>query len=640
MYFFMNYDIGHSSQTSSQSFGPQSSNEFNCTSKFTLTGADPKKAFAVQTGLLIVQEDSSGRINVAIKPILNLGPNRPVVDYYVYRGLSKSNFFITSGTDTNVIAYQSSSETDLTEEMWLAYNQNHGNTTGPIASSTLGFDSNMNGNITLQSIFNGNESVQTQPVTKGMYIGDWDNSDDIGFEVVLMNHDFFPDVDYLKEKSYSINMTGATTVAEQKARRERCLAFLDPAALYGLHYYDGVSAKDESLNETGFQEDSAYLNLIDLFDSRNRVYIDVRNEHGYSYNFYGNYTDGTDQIKLGHSLFSGTTPGTTAKKYASQDWPIHFTDVGPSSTTIGDFLLSLRMADNSNADNEKPLVFHNNATKSVNVCDQKWNFLEDEYLTNNSSNTDWTETVSIQYPNYGTGSKVNVSWYVRIHYVRQEPYAGSNGNVPKLENVQYPYFGSFHLDKIGSTLYPGNKIANPIPRLVYGQLSSTSDEYAFVAYDEVCWDDNDVIFYVNPETAFKSPGVKMESLVKDKKYRVKIPSYLNAQRKNPAWYDAEDLTVNDSSTSVDIKHLTLFAIQNIDPSKEKIQTLGITRSQVDDLEGRSGFNSSQRQFLKLENPLSVNTDPDIVGATVEAKGMADGGGYVQATGGTPFKVYI
>lgn len=640
MYFFINTDVGHTAQSQSQCFRAISTNEFNCTSKLTLTGSGDKKAFAAQTGVLIVQEDGSGRVNVALRPLNNLGVGKPPVSMYVYRGLSKSNF-ISSSTG-KIIPSGDAKETEFTASVWSAYSAYHsGSTTGPIEPTAIGFDAALAGTTTLESIFNGAHTAQAHVVSEGMYIGDWDNTSDIGFEVVLLSNDFEPTLDFLRASDHVINVSSISNATEKKMKREECLAFLDPAALYGLHYYDEVTGEDASEVQTTYDNlNGPFSTLLDFFYSKNRVYVDVRNEYGYSYNLYDNYKDASGKhIKFGHS--EATPSVTTDQVYGISDWPIHYTDNGPLNASMGDVKLALRLAENSTADNTVPLLFYSQYLGSTAQDEDKWIIVDDTTLTDSGNNTDWTTLLTLEYPNYGTaGSKTNVAWFFRLHYVRQAPYAGSNLKVPKAESLSAQCFGPINPDIIFSTTNGFGQWSSPIPRLVYGEMLGTSAPFSFIGYLSAYWDDQNVLFTFSPETTFVRSGEEVMPTAYGEKYRIDLKSYDVSQRKSMPWFGLQELDVNDGGTTVSVKLLDLEAYETTVPTKEKVQLLGLSKTEFDTIKARTGLEDHHGKFLKLTNITSVNTDPDVSVGEVQISGLDSSGNYATASAGTAVKIYF
>jgi len=632
MYFFCNKDISISSQTVAQAFGPVNSNQFNCTSKFTINGSGVKKALAVQTGVLIAQEDSSGRINIALRP-LNNQSNKPSVFAYIYRGLDKSNFLDSSN---NIISSGNTNETDFTASIWSAYQAYNGNTNGPVSGALIGFDNTAAGSISLASIFNNQEAITAHVVQEGAFIGNWNSSQDIGFEVVLMNDFFLPDIDFLRKTNHTIDVSSLTNL-ELKAKREEVLAFIDPAAFYGLHYYDTVSAIDSNGNTSTYKEQSEYYDdILNIFQTKNRVYLDIRNESGYSYNFYGNYQDGSgNHVKLGNSL---TAP--TAQVYSTSSWPYLAIDTAPSITGKSDFQLCLRLSDTTNADNTEPLVFYKAPSGSTDQDEQKWHTVNDNTLTDSGNNSDWTEPITIEFPSYNdNGVNKNIPWHICLHYVRQTPYIGSNTKVPKVESADSQYFGPLNTSSMSNSSGNRRKVVSASPRLVYGQVPQSNNNYSFIGFNEFYWDDNHVVFFLRPEYTLTNSQQLVNTVAITDLYEVDMPHFNSAtELLAPAFYNSQhEVSEAGSNISVDIVRNIVQETGSL--SEENVQLLCLTRTEFDEIINRSGLSNAHFSYIVLHNKTQLSSSPNIYSATVEMVGLDSNGNYASASSTSTIKIY-
>lgn len=585
----MNHDIGHSTQSSSQSFGAISSNDFNCTSKFTLTGGAAKKAFAVQTGLIIVQDVGNNRVNIALKPLSGLGKGKPTVGLYVYRGVLKSSF-VDSSTG-NIVAFSQSGKTEFVTSIWSAYSDYHSNTNGPLNPSVIGMNSTLANTVTLESIFNGSQSASAHIVTEGICLGDWDDVSDIGFEVLQNTLDFNPDIGFLKQSAHTISVSGISNPLEKKAKREECLLFLDPASLYGLHYYDGVTARDAALADSTYSnQPEFYEDIVDHFATRNRLYIDVRSEYGCSYNFYGNYHDGSsNNIKLGNST---TTP--VAQSYTTSDWPYVYTDSCPTSGTTSDVLLAFRLAEGTSMDNPRPMMFYAGDIDH----DKAWKIVGDDALTNSGVNTDWTESVSVKFPNYDdSGTKKNVAWYMRLHYARQEPYTGSNTNVPKLETNAHLAWGPIREGLVGSTNTLPNRLQEPMPRLFYGE--NDGESFSYIGFNEISWSDTAVVF----NTASVFPTKENGSEILQKYIIGPAQRLVDELRKSQLFYSFFDES-NIEYSGISARLLKGKSTSIADRRSGYLAQMAMSVSEFDDVKGRSGLSGFHQKFITSREQLS------------------------------------
>src|ERR1017187_6234992 len=265
-------------QTPGQEYGPVASDpsrQFQTTARFKLP--QTAKAFACLSGRIIVQpsdQDPVNLVNVALMPDESQGV--PVVKYFVYRGLTRSSFFTGSTL----------APADPTNSQWLArswpdwqdYNGGLAAALPDPGPAAGGYDANLAGTVLLEHVFDRSQGVQVGCVLAGDWIGDF-AADMVGFEVVTDNLDFFPDLSYLRAANYVIDLSNVTAGFPVDVTRERVLAFLDPAAFFGLQYNSGITFVTYDANqvrtEDSQKEASIYTRVVQKFVTRNRVYIDI-----------------------------------------------------------------------------------------------------------------------------------------------------------------------------------------------------------------------------------------------------------------------------------------------------------------------------------------------------------------------------
>lgn len=271
--------------------GADPTHKFNITSRFQLT--EQAKAFACQKGLMIVQQSliDDALVNVILKPIEGLQIPFNSIKYYVYRGLLKSSFL--SGTS---ITPQSSNNSEFISRVWDEWNSYKTRTNKfDLPAPTpqyFGYDDDfLEDNLLIENIFNNSEDVCPVFVKEGEWIGDFGCTQKIGFEIITETENLSLDLHFLRAGKYQIDVTGLSGF-ELRAKREQILSFIDPAAFFGLHYDIGVNVSlYDGNNKTVLKkkQDELCVALLDKFATKNRVYLDIRSEHGYSYNFYQNY---------------------------------------------------------------------------------------------------------------------------------------------------------------------------------------------------------------------------------------------------------------------------------------------------------------------------------------------------------------
>ena len=477
MHFFIEHTaLSSTAPTSANSFGPQSSDIFRITTKFAVTG-NPK-AFACMTGQMVVQNDATTatKVNVFLKPLFPLSvPSLNPVKYFVYRGLDKSSFL----SGTNIIPDNQTANSSFINKLWTnhdLFKTNSGNPTAPDPSpEVFGYDTSLADSVLIDRIFAGEEgNVKAYEVLEGMWLGNF-LTGTIGFEIVQEEGlGYNLNLGDAREDDFTLSVAGITDAFDKKIARENILNFIDPAALFGRHIITtGVKATTYSGSTpttTIKQGDVLYNELINKFGTKNRIYLDIRNDIGYSLNFYENYDDGSgNNIKLG---LNGAA--TVARPYQEMDWPLVFID-SPAGTGI---TFSFRINDNKD-----PLAYVQS------------NFLD---LVDTAP---WTSDI-ILTPILSGGD--NVATLYKIHYLRQRTTDPIPNTVLKTEKYTDNIFGP--IQSISQNQYRFNFVHNDDLRFIEGTLPGGTKKFGFAAERGVTFDFDSVIFFSRNFNSYDSTG--------------------------------------------------------------------------------------------------------------------------------------
>lgn len=365
-------------QQESLKYGSLSSTQYRVNSLFTGIAAGatgPLKAYAMLNGSAIIQEveGQPDLVNLILKPDVQPNITYATVKYFVYKGLKKSSFLDSSGD----VLSESAAQSDLLKRMWTTRdNQNESiekinsndsepiDTTGdsdsslfppadagdsppyvippqfsdspiiPMTSnlrrSDLGLPDKdgvqVSSTTLLDDIFDNNTF---QPITQGWYLGDFDTSKNYGLEILTAYPGYEHTLGSIKQYDHIVTITyspGQNQFANNqqedfliKSKREQILAFVDPAAFFGLLFKNKVKYyNNNKVNE--YTANDLYTNVIARFFTKDKVYVDIRNELNNSLNYFGNYGIGSgtnaSQIKV-------NTSGTlVTKSYFDNGWPI------------------------------------------------------------------------------------------------------------------------------------------------------------------------------------------------------------------------------------------------------------------------------------------------------------------------------
>jgi pyrrolidone-carboxylate peptidase len=409
---FAEMDLLEGKQTDADSFGAKSADEFRLTSSFTI--AKDVKAFAVVAGTVLLQQvdANSSLVNLILKPMGQSKINFPAVKYFIYRGLKKSDFI----SGTSVISTGSQFVLEMNDI------QNKRNQT-LIASgqpaqaipleALLGHDLNPPLSTRLDAFFfKENQTAQLHTAKIGMHLGNFNSGTKIGFEIVLENAGYFPDVAMAKKLENTITTASGATI-DKRYLRETVLNFIDPAAYYGMHLDDNfrIGYRDSTNANNGDKKDrDIYELIVKKFATRNRVYLDIRNENGYTLNYYNNYqapdAPASQEIRVG----TGVPLMSKAEYYNRFGWPFYILD-NPGDGITNNVYVDLPVNDNT-----RPLVYveHGNISSS-----HKKDFIDETQLLGGP--TGWTKTIGskVQFISTASTAEKTVSTVIRLMYIKQ-----------------------------------------------------------------------------------------------------------------------------------------------------------------------------------------------------------------------------
>ncbi|WP_291275776.1 S8 family serine peptidase [Flavobacterium sp.] len=474
-------ELNKITQSPALAFGPNpadASNKFRVTSGFTST--ESVKAFAVLKGDIFIQKSSVNTVNLILKPSENPGLDFSPIKYFIYRGLRADAFL--DEDDTKVRSKTGAS--DYIKRAWEIFEKENKQEGDTFYSKFIGW------NPTVQTatdkidaaFFRIDADSQYSKVSRGTYLGDFytDGGAEFGFEVILDEPDYHPDLSMARKPFYEINVVGMpeATDAEKfakRVKREEILRFIDPAVYYSIHNTakgsvqvpvisdDGVPVTQDpprdfasygpgssaELHDPSFSDPSydptvtvpeaketvfelkkgidIYNSVVSKFATANTLYIDIRNEIKRSYNFYTNYKGvGADTT----NIQTGTTSTLSASQYATNGWPLLIkSDSVATTNEVNEFHLTLRINDN-----RSPLLFVEHGQLKVFSDSELFNpanttadpekFVQGLNLLTSldTSGAAWTKDIVFTYPNIENtlvaGEKKPIAWIIKLNYNR------------------------------------------------------------------------------------------------------------------------------------------------------------------------------------------------------------------------------
>lgn len=353
-------------QTGAEAFGPATSNtaghdEYRVTSLHKATGFDPT-AYAVCDGMICVQPVDATRVNLILKPLVQPPLNFAPVKYIIYKGILASS--LIAGAEVAPVTASSNDLVKAIQAIQAKKNQSAG-TSQTAPKEALGIGLTGTGFADTDPIdnlfFRSAVSFQPPTVSGGWSLGSFDRTG-FGLEILMEGLNFRHDLKLARRIESRISVpelvTGANDAQlfEHWHDKEQVLGFMDPCAFFGSFFRAGVAARTSTA--TAFADKAGarlYNDVIFPFANRNKAYLDIRNEHNFSFNYFRNY---------------GTTMRLSTKTapvdYYAGGWPILVLTAadfaaGNTTTARNGFGLQLPVGDNP-----RPLVFVSHGYRDIN----------------------------------------------------------------------------------------------------------------------------------------------------------------------------------------------------------------------------------------------------------------------------------
>lgn len=423
-FFFTDLDLLNA-QTSDQAYGPVLSGDPTYDAnkeKFRLTSMHAATvnplAYAVCKGQILVQEDSTNPtlVNVILKPENHPNNDLPYIKYFIYRGILKNT--LTDGT--NVV----NGGNTLTKFIL----NNNAVTPQKVLGIELTTTNYTNTDPIDNAFYLTKTGFELWTVYGGWSIGTFDKNN-FGFEIVFERVGYNPTFDVAR-KNINVfeitKLTGSPSQAdnfEYKTQKEVIVNYIDPCAFYGNFYNSKVWARIstdsiDTNNVPSFSKrsgDAIYRDIIeggtvsmpqDIFYNRNSVYLDLRNDLNFSFNYFENYDD---NVKL--SFIDDNNEPSTLFNYYNSGWPILIL----TSLPTGNSTTSVRIAFPGN-ENISPLACTITGTRKISLSEKikkgKSRFMALEYdISSNYS----ANSLFIISPNYNNTTPI--SQYIRVKYL-------------------------------------------------------------------------------------------------------------------------------------------------------------------------------------------------------------------------------
>ncbi|MCK8523080.1 hypothetical protein M0D21_15995 [Aquimarina sp. D1M17] len=331
IFFFTDLDALASAQTQAQAFGPVpgDNTSFRVSNQFLVKPSS--SAIAVTDGIPFVQQckEDEDCVNVILLPINNPDFDFPTIKFFVYRGIQKDTLFDAQGTIREPDgSWKPNNILKVLHDLQDKINADNNTQLDP-KSENIGYHYSVVGNTDnyqsddeyLERVIFKKDTVQLPLVTAGCQIGKFiGNTTSAGFQIIQDRLGYEPKLGIIRSLDHIITVTSPLGTTKTSAfkhwhDKEAILTYVDPAAFYGCAKANGEKVKAYT-GQTAEKVDS--INVVEKFYNKEVVYIDIRNDQNYSYDYYDSFgktlrlsfeQEGSDEL-LSESLNYYT------------DWPI------------------------------------------------------------------------------------------------------------------------------------------------------------------------------------------------------------------------------------------------------------------------------------------------------------------------------
>ncbi len=315
-----------------RTFGPVSMDQFQTVTLFE-TNNSTLKAFSIGRGQIRYQIDNSD--SSLLNCILKL--NEPCalkglpLKYIIYRGIRKDSLLLSSNPDdfidhsslpNNHIISKILDNGALPEPEYLSLGL------GIKHSTTDSNEMSITDQSSIDFLFNNQYNFPAYGVKAGDILGEFQfqpsgssNKHYFGIELVLESSWNSPDMEWVRNSDLGSSGNGkiiditSLTGNTRQAEKEKCLNFMDPICLWSHLFQDGLMTDQGDKSENTLYQDI----LQTTYNYPHRIYLDLRDESGFSWNFYSRYTKGIAFKNVSSNQLEETI-------IATQGWPLVIID--------------------------------------------------------------------------------------------------------------------------------------------------------------------------------------------------------------------------------------------------------------------------------------------------------------------------
>ncbi len=344
-FFFTEQNAQSTPQLAEQAFGPLinaplSLESYRVNNLFTVK--PNASAIAVTDSIPFVQQCSGigneNLVNIILLPISNPNFNFPTIKFFVYRGIDKNSLFNEDG-----VIKQSNSSWKTNNILKILHDlQNQINIENEVTDvyptynslgyhySIIGSESFKTDNEYLETTIFEEDDIQLPIVKAGCHIGKFIGGNTFaGFQIIHDRVGYEPTLGDIRTSDQIIEVTPPVTIPPALPNladefsfahdKEAILTYIDPSAFYGCANANNtkVSIYTTSSDVEGVKITAA--EATNLFYNKEIIYIDIRNDQNYSYNYYRNFGN---QLRLSFEQEGSEELIIEPIDYNDDGWPL------------------------------------------------------------------------------------------------------------------------------------------------------------------------------------------------------------------------------------------------------------------------------------------------------------------------------
>lgn len=356
-------------------YGAISETEFRTTTSFSVPANSELRAVSNGHVLLVKQDATIGNspINIIIK-VLDPTKSSPAAKYIIYRNIDAEMFFDGDGG-----LLRDSDSSEFITELNRPYNPDE------VVPESRYFAANADDNTYLEQVFSGDTGLLC--VKAGCVFGRIKQSENIGIDIVLYS-DFDFDINVgMARRSENVISTLQTTVdhniiSSEKFTKESILRFIDPVVFFNINCKETISYNNDGNASIA------------------KLYLDIRNNLGYSYD----YPNSQPTEKL--VTVNGSDAQTLSK---SRFWPEYTLDVNTIIAEHGECQLQIKKPKYAGGNSLSMILSCQPDNRQLDFGGLQYSEIDDKYIVYiDKSDEEYTPIIKISQLTASTLLRIDI----------------------------------------------------------------------------------------------------------------------------------------------------------------------------------------------------------------------------------------